>query len=55
MTPTACRWPSPALVQQYMRALRAKGHGGDDHSGLLQLVEELAEHRIGSELTATTT
>ena len=36
-----------ALVQQYMRALRAKGHGGDDHSGLLQLVEELADHRIG--------
>ena len=44
-----------SVVQQYMRALRAKGHGGDDHSGLLQLVEELAEHRIGSELTATTT
>ena len=47
--------PVTALVQQYMRALRAKGHGGDDHSGLLRLVEELAEHRIGSELTATTT
>jgi 2-hydroxy-3-oxopropionate reductase len=44
-----------SVVQQYMRALRAKGHGGDDHSGLLQLVEELADHRIGSELTATTT
>ncbi|HYI18491.1 MAG TPA: 2-hydroxy-3-oxopropionate reductase [Solirubrobacteraceae bacterium] len=43
------------IVQQYMRALRAKGHGGDDHSGLLRLVEELADHRIGSELTATTT
>ena len=48
--------PVTGLVQQYMRALRAKGHGGDDHSGLLRLVEELAEHRIGSErLTATTT
>lgn len=48
--------PVTSVVQQYMRALRAKGHGGDDHSGLLQLVEELAEHRIGSErLTATTT
>ena len=48
--------PVTSLVQQYMRALRAKGHGGDDHSGLLRLVEELAEHRIGSErLTATTT
>jgi 2-hydroxy-3-oxopropionate reductase len=44
------------VVQQYMRALRAKGHGGDDHSGLLRLVEELAEHRIGSEqMTAATT
>ena len=48
--------PVTGLVQQYMRALRAKGHGGDDHSGLLRLVEELAEHRIGSDhLTATTT
>jgi 2-hydroxy-3-oxopropionate reductase len=48
--------PVTSVVQQYMRSLRAKGHGGDDHSGLLQLVEELAEHRIGSErLTATTT
>jgi 2-hydroxy-3-oxopropionate reductase len=35
------------LVQQYFRALRAKGHGSDDHSGLLRLVEELADHRIG--------
>jgi 2-hydroxy-3-oxopropionate reductase len=41
--------PVTGLVQQYMRALRAQGHGGDDHSGLLQLVEELADHRIGSE------
>ena len=47
--------PVTGVVQQYMRALRAKGHGGDDHSGLLRLVEELAEHRIGSEMTATTT
>jgi 2-hydroxy-3-oxopropionate reductase len=47
--------PVTALVQQYMRALRAKGHGGDDHSGLIQLVEELAQHRIGSESLTTTT
>jgi 2-hydroxy-3-oxopropionate reductase len=46
--------PVTGLVQQYMRALRAKGHGGDDHSGLLQLVEELAEHRIGSERLTNT-
>jgi 2-hydroxy-3-oxopropionate reductase len=43
------------LVQQHFRALRAKGHGGDDHSGLLQLVEDLAEHRIGSGQLTTTT
>jgi 2-hydroxy-3-oxopropionate reductase len=43
------------LVQQYFRALRAKGHGGDDHSGLLALVEELADHRIGDAHMATTT
>jgi 2-hydroxy-3-oxopropionate reductase len=42
------------LVQQYFRALRVKGHGGDDHSGLLQLIEELAGHEIGPQLTATT-
>jgi 2-hydroxy-3-oxopropionate reductase len=32
-----------ALVQQHFRALRAKGRGGDDHSSLLTLVEDLAE------------
>lgn len=36
------------LVQQMLGALRTRGHGGDDHSGLLQLVEELADHRIGA-------
>ena len=41
-------------MQQYFSALRAKGHGGDDHSGLLALVEELADHRIGDEHLATT-
>jgi 2-hydroxy-3-oxopropionate reductase len=37
--------PVTSLVQQHMRALRAKGHGGDDHSGLIQLVEEMANVR----------
>jgi 2-hydroxy-3-oxopropionate reductase len=37
--------PVTALVQQHMRALRAQGHGGDDHSGLIQLVEEMANVR----------
>ena len=45
--------PVTALVQQYLRTLRAKGHGGDDHSGMLRLVEELAEHRIGERQTTT--
>ncbi|MCD6726757.1 MAG: 2-hydroxy-3-oxopropionate reductase [Solirubrobacteraceae bacterium] len=40
------------LVQQMLGALRTRGHGGDDHSGLLQLVEELAQHRIGAGATA---
>ena len=39
--------PVTAAVQQLMRALRASGHGGDDHSGLLRIVEELAGHRVG--------
>jgi 2-hydroxy-3-oxopropionate reductase len=39
--------PVTGTVQQGMRALRARGHGGDDHSGLLRLAEELAAHRIG--------
>ena len=47
--------PVTGLVQQGFRALRAKGHGGDDHSGLLALVEELADHRIGSTRLAATT
>jgi 2-hydroxy-3-oxopropionate reductase len=48
--------PVTAVVQQLMRALRASGHGGDDHSGLLQIVEQLAGHRIGepADLAATT-
>jgi len=40
--------PVTGLVQQQMRALRAKGHGGDDHSGLIQLVEEMANVRSTS-------
>ena len=47
--------PATALVLQQMVALRAQGHGSDDHSGLLQLVEELAQHRIGTPADAVTT
>ena len=31
------------------RALRAKGQGGDDHSALLTVIEEGAQHQIGAE------
>ena len=41
--------PTTAIVQQAMNALRANGHGSDDHSGLLRLVEEQANHTIGTE------
>ncbi len=41
--------PTTAVVQQAMNALRANGHGSDDHSGLLRLVEEQANHTIGTE------
>jgi 2-hydroxy-3-oxopropionate reductase len=34
--------PATSLVQQMLRTLRAKGHGGLDHSALLSVVEELA-------------
>jgi 2-hydroxy-3-oxopropionate reductase len=37
--------PVTGLVLQHMRALRAQGHGGDDHSGLIQLVEQMANVR----------
>jgi 2-hydroxy-3-oxopropionate reductase len=38
--------PVTGLVQQLLRTLRARGQGGDDHSALLSLVEDLAQHRI---------
>ena len=40
--------PLAAEVQQMFRQLRAAGRGGDDHSALLSVVEEWADHRIGS-------
>ena len=41
--------PATAIVQQGFRALRAGGHGSDDHSGLLRWLEEQANHSIGSD------
>lgn len=39
--------PLTAAVLEMMTALKADGHGTDDHSGLLQHVEALARTRIG--------
>jgi|SRR5579872_1828158 len=39
--------PATSLTQQLLRTLQARGQGGDDHSALLSLVEDLARHRIG--------
>ena len=47
--------PATGLVQQLMRTLRARGQGGDDHSALLSLVEDLAHHRIGEPTLTLTT
>ncbi len=41
--------PATSLAQQMFRALRAKGRGGDDHSALLTVIEESAQHQIGAE------
>jgi 2-hydroxy-3-oxopropionate reductase len=38
--------PLAAVVQQMFRQLRAAGRGGDDHSALLSVVEEWANHRL---------
>lgn len=43
--------PLAAEVQQMFRQLRAAGRGGDDHSALLSVVEEWADHRISSQST----
>ena len=39
--------PVAALVEQMFGVLVAKGRGGWDHSALLTLLEEAAQHEIG--------
>jgi len=39
--------PVTALVEQMMHALELKGLGEQDHSSLLTLLEDWAQHRIG--------
>jgi 2-hydroxy-3-oxopropionate reductase len=39
--------PVTAIVDQMLEALLAKGSGDRDHSAILTLIEDLAQHRIG--------
>jgi 2-hydroxy-3-oxopropionate reductase len=41
--------PVTAIVSQMLEALKAKGSGDRDHSAILTLIEDLAQHRIGDE------
>ncbi|MBV9334594.1 MAG: 2-hydroxy-3-oxopropionate reductase [Solirubrobacterales bacterium] len=40
--------PVTAIVDQMLQALRMRGHGSEDHSALLRLIEDWAQHEIGS-------
>ncbi|MEJ7820056.1 MAG: 2-hydroxy-3-oxopropionate reductase [Rubrobacteraceae bacterium] len=40
--------PVTAVVDQMLEALKAKGRGDRDHSAILTLIEEQAQHEIGS-------
>lgn len=40
--------PASAAVDQMLESLRLGGHGGEDHSALLRVIEELSRHEIGS-------
>jgi 2-hydroxy-3-oxopropionate reductase len=39
--------PMTALVDQMLQALRMKGHGSEDHSALLRVIEDWAQHTSG--------
>ena len=39
--------PVTAIVDQMLESLKAKGRGNRDHSALLTLIEDLAQHEIG--------
>ena len=43
--------PMTAIVDQMLEALKAKGRGDRDHSAILTLIEDLAQHEIGDEST----
>ncbi len=40
--------PVTSLIDQMLLAVRRRGRGGDDHSALLSVIEEWAQHQIGS-------
>jgi len=44
--------PVTAIVDQMLQALRVSGHGSEDHSALLRVLEEWAGHEIGQTVSA---
>jgi 2-hydroxy-3-oxopropionate reductase len=40
--------PVTAIVDQMLLAMKKKGWGGEDHSALLRVIEDLSQHEIGS-------
>ena len=38
--------PVTALVDQMLLSMKNKGWGGEDHSALLRVVEDLSQHEI---------
>lgn len=43
--------PLTAVVDQLFQVMKKKGWGGEDHSGLLRVYEDLSEYRIASDRT----
>jgi 2-hydroxy-3-oxopropionate reductase len=39
--------PVTAIVDQMLLSMRQKGWGGEDHSALLRIIEDLSQHEIG--------
>src|SRR3712207_4354839 len=39
--------PVTAIVDQMLLAMKKKGWGGEDHSALLRVIEDLSQHEIG--------
>src|ERR687886_1609190 len=40
--------PVTAIVDQMLLSMKKKGWGGEDHSALLRVIEDLSQHEIGS-------